>query len=94
MGEASIDATAASEQPTGGEQPIDTMSEKEKSSLNLIYILYFIGFIFPFTSLAGLIIAYLRRSEYTDEMGKAHLTWVIVIAREDSNQPEGGLVVR
>lgn len=77
MEEASIDATAASEQPTGGEQAAVAMSEQEKNSLNLIYILYFVGFVFPITSLVGFIMAYLRRGEYTDEMGAAHLTWII-----------------
>ena len=72
-------ATNATAEPTDGSASTtpQAMSEKESSSLNLIYILYFIGFLFPPTALAGFIIAYLRRGEFTDEMGAAHLKWVI-----------------
>ena len=45
-------------------------------SVKLVYILYFIGFLVGITTLAGVIIAYLKRGEAAPDAA-THFTWQI-----------------
>lgn len=60
-----------SEAPTPAGRPGD-----EFGTAKLVYILYFIGFVIGITAIAGVIVAYLKRSEATPAAA-SHLTYLI-----------------
>jgi len=56
--------------------PVAQTSNDEFGIAKLVYILYFIGFVTAITSIAGVIVAYLKRGESTPAAA-SHLTYLI-----------------
>ncbi|HEU0196370.1 MAG TPA: hypothetical protein VFQ88_04030 [Nevskiaceae bacterium] len=65
-------SSAEPSDPGGG--PVD---EHAKDALTLIYLLFAVGFFIPILYLAGVIVAYVKKSELVDPLGASHLRWQI-----------------
>ncbi len=57
-------------------QPQQQAGNDGSDAALLVYILYFAGFFFAITALAGVIVAYVKREEVSD-MVRSHLTFLI-----------------
>ncbi len=61
---------------TDAQPPAVRPASSELDSVKLVYILYFVSLVVGITSIAGVIVAYLRRSE-ADEIAASHYTFQI-----------------
>lgn len=51
--------------------------ESDKKTVQLVYILQCIGFIFGITFIAGVIVNYIKRGDMQSDLGKSHMSYQI-----------------
>lgn len=67
--------TAPAEGESTETQP--ALTQQQTKMLTIMYALFGAGIIVPFTTIAGVIVAYIQRGKYTDAVAQAHMRWII-----------------
>jgi len=59
------------------EESQSALTQQQTKMLTIMYALFGAGIIVPFTTIAGVIVAYIQRRKYTDPLAQAHMRWIM-----------------